>query len=118
MKSHDVIRKYFTAMRKGPTGAGDLFSLFSDDAVYVEPFTDEGPAIGIEAIRRRFLLGWEVELPDLELDVLEIRVEGSTAWARWECRSPGLDGPVQGEDRYHIADGLICRLEVRLVEPR
>ncbi len=116
MTVENVINRYFAAMRRGADGGRELFELFAEDAVYIEPFTGEGPAVGIEAIRRRFALGWENDLPDLELDVLELQVEGPTASTRWECRSPGLPGPVQGEDRYEMADGLIVRLEVRILD--
>ena len=115
MTVENVINRYFAAMRQGTEGAQELFELFADDAVYIEPFTGEDPAVGIDAIRRRFALGWETELPDLEIDVLEIRVDGPSAWTSWECRSPGLPGPVQGEDLYEVADGRIVRLEVKIV---
>lgn len=113
-----MIAAYFSAMRRGAGGGEDLFALFTDDAVYVEPFSDDGPAIGIEAIRDRFQASWEFPLPDLELDVLEMQVDGSEASARWECRSPGLPGPVQGEDHYRLRNGRIARLEVRLADPQ
>ncbi len=111
----ELVDRYFAAMRRGAAAEEDLVALFADDAVYVEPFSGEEPARGRDAIRRRLRQGWEVPLPDLELDVLEVEVDGRRARSRWECRSPALPGPVRGEDRYEFADGRIARLEVRFL---
>ncbi len=113
---HAVIDRYFAAMRRGPSAEDEMMALFTDDAVYDEPFSGQGPAIGRDAIRQRLRLGWETPLPDLELDVIGLEIRGSTASARWECRSPGLPGPVTGEDRYEFQDGRINRLEVRFID--
>ncbi len=114
--STGLVGRYFAAMRKGPTGERELMELFTDDAVYIEPFTGIAePAVGRDAIRARLRTGWETPLPDLELDVFSVDVDGPTARAEWECRSTGLPGPVRGEDRYEIADGRIRRLEVRIL---
>ena len=92
--------------------------IFEDDAVYVEPFTgSDEAAVGKQAVRERLRKGWEYPLPDIELDVLEMEIAGTSARTRWECRSPGLPGPIRGEDRYEISNGKITRLEVRLLEP-
>lgn len=91
-----------------------MMSLFADDALYDEPFSGDAPARGLDEIRARLRSGWENPLPDLELDVLEVEIEGRVARSRWECRSPALPGPVQGTDEYEIVDGRIARLVVRL----
>jgi len=112
---NDVIDNYFAAMRRGAEAEDEMMALFAHDAVYIEPFTGvDRPAVGRDEIRDRLRQGWANPLPDLTLDVLEVEVEGTTARSRWECRSSGLPGPVQGEDHYEIRDGLIVRLEVRL----
>ncbi|MGI9596756.1 MAG: nuclear transport factor 2 family protein [Acidimicrobiales bacterium] len=116
MTTEDVVTRYFQAMRQGAAGASELFRLFTPDAVYVEPFSDQGPAVGIEAIEERFRRGWDPGLVDMELDILEMRIDGSQATARWECRSPTLPAPVRGEDRYRLVDGKIAELEVRIVD--
>ena len=117
MTDDTVIQQYFAAMRRGSEAEDDLLRLFDAAAVYIEPFSGEGPASGIDEIRDRFRKGWEFPLPDLELDVLALEIDGTEATSRWECRSPALPGPMQGEDRYEIRDGLIVRLEVRLLTP-
>lgn len=113
--SRETVDRYFAAMRRGAVAEDDMLALFAVDAIYAEPFSGEAPAAGIEAIGRRLRRGWEHPLPDLELDVLELEVSGGSARSRWECRSSGLPGPVQGEDRYQISDGRITRLEVRFL---
>lgn len=117
MPDHELIDQYFAAMRRGAAAEEEMMALFAEDAVYIEPFTDlDEPAVGKEAVRARLRLGWEAPLPDLELDVLEVEVDGPMATSRWECRSPALPAPVYGEDRYEIHDGKISRLEVRLLD--
>jgi hypothetical protein len=115
VNDESVVERYFAAMRKGAAAEDELLALFAADAVYIEPFISDGPAVGVDAIRDRFRRGWENPLPDLELDVRSIEVDGPLATSSWECRSPALPGPVQGEDRYEIRDGKIVRLEVRLL---
>lgn len=114
MTTEDVLGTYFASMRRGAEAGDDLLALFTADAVYDEPFTGQDPAVGIEQIRERFRQGWEFPLPDLELDVLEMEVDGPRASARWECRSPGLPGPIRGRDHYELTGGLISRLVVRI----
>lgn len=116
MSNEEVIHRYFAAMRRGAEAEADLLAMFHADATYVEPFTMDDPAIGISQIQQRFRKGWESPLPELELDVLAIEIDGPLATSRWECRSPGLPGPIRGEDRYEIRDGRIARLEVRMLE--
>ena len=117
MNNEEVVQKYFAAMRRGAQAEEDLLDLFDDEAVYVEPFTSDTPAEGREAIRDRLRAGWEYPLPDMELDVLSLEIDGPYATSKWECRSPALPAPTRGEDRYEIRDGKIVRLEVRMTGP-
>lgn len=113
----DLIERYFTAMRRGATAEEDMMALFSEDAVYVEPFTGEGrPWIGKESVRAALRRGWEEPLPDIELVVNRIDIRDGEATADWVCTSPALPGPITGRDNYTIADGKITRLEVRIVD--
>ena len=116
MDDRQLIERYFSAMRTGSSAEADLVGLFAEDAVYIEPFVSNEPAVGIEEIRARLRRGWENPLPEVELDVLSIEVSGPDATALWVCRSPALPGPVRGMDTYAIQGGKITRLEVRLLE--
>lgn len=110
----DIAARYLAAMRRGAVAEAEMLAMFADDAVYDEPFSGLGPAVGKRAIRDRLRAGWEAPLPDLELDVLSIETHRSGATARWECRSSAFDQPTHGTDRYTIADGLITELVVTL----
>ncbi len=110
-----VVERYFAAMRVGAGAEDDMLRLFTDDAVYVEPFSgDPEPAEGREGIRRRLRAGWESPPPEMELDVLSVTVEGDRARSTWECRSPAFPAPVRGVDEYEFRDGRITRLVVRI----
>ena len=112
-----VVDRYFAAMRRGAEAQEEMMSLFADDAVYIEPFIDpEVPAQGRDEIRERLSVGWESPLPDMELYVLEVETGADGARSLWECRSPALPSPVRGEDIYQISDGVITRLEVRILD--
>lgn len=114
----DVIERYFAAMRRGAAAEDEMMALFSDDAVYIEPFTGETePWVGKESVRTALRRGWEQPLPDLELVVRRIDIRDGGATTEWVCTSPGLPGPVVGRDEYTIVDGKIARLEVRIADP-
>ena len=113
--SENVVAGYYAAMRVGADAEEQMMALFTHDAVYDEPFSGlDEPAVGHEAIRQRLRSGWETPLPDMELDVLRMTVDGVGAHCTWECRSPVFPAPVQGEDRYEFREGLISRLEVKI----
>lgn len=112
-----VVAAYFAAMRRGSDAEAEMLALFTDDAVYDEPFSGQPePAVGIDAVRERLRAGWEVPLPELELDVLSVEVTGDRAVSTWECRSTAFPGPVRGTDEYEFRDGLIAVLRVTIDE--
>ena len=116
MNEHELVGRYFDAMRRGADAEDDMMALFADDAVYVEPFSGQPrESVGREAIRSTLRAGWAVPLPDMVLDVHEIEVTRTGARSRWTCTSPALPGPAHGEDVYTIEDGKITRLEVRFL---
>lgn len=118
-QAHDeTLDQYFAAMRRGPEAEEELLELFSDDVVYVEPFSGaETPATGIDSVRDRLRLGWSNPLPDLELTVLSMEIVEDRAVSEWECRSSAFPGPVRGVDHVTFnAHGLISRLEVAIVD--
>ncbi|MEN0061233.1 MAG: nuclear transport factor 2 family protein [Myxococcota bacterium] len=109
----DVVQAYFHAMQGGPANRAELFALFADDAVYVEPFsgqtlTHEGRA----AIEAYLAASWEQAPPDLELQVDRIDVDGDVVVSEWTCRSPALPVPYRGRDTCTVREGRIQRLEV------
>jgi ketosteroid isomerase-like protein len=112
-----TVERYFAAMRQGRTAEVDMMALFSDDIVYVEPFSgDADPAVGKAAVLARLRRGWEAPLPDMELDVRSVDVQGATATSTWECRSSAFPAPVTGRDSYEFdGEGLISRLHVEIV---
>ncbi len=113
-----TVDAYFSAMRRGSEAEAEMLVLFTDDAVYDEPFSgSDQPAVGIDEVRRRFRDGWAQPMPGLELDVLSLEVTGSSAVSRWECRADVFPSPVRGTDRYEFRDGRISRLRVTIDEP-
>ncbi len=116
MQPEDVVNRYFDAMRRGADAAEELFALFADDAVYVEPFT--GALLTFEgrrAIEARLRAGWEDAPPDMTLTVNRIDVEGQVVTSHWTCESPVFPGPVQGRDVCTVRDGRIQHLDVRIL---
>ncbi len=109
-----VVEAYLAAMRRGPDAEDDMVALFTDDAVYEEPFSGLEPAVGLVAIRERLRIGWQTPLPDLELDVVSIEVTADRAVAKWECRSSAFNGPSRGTDEYAFRDGRISNLRVTI----
>ena len=102
-------------MRRGGDAETEMHALFTDDAVYDEPFSGaDAPAVGIDAIRDRRREGWAEPLPDMELDVLSIEISGGRAVSRWECRSPVFPAPVRGTDEIEFRDGRIAALRVTI----
>jgi hypothetical protein len=112
---HQVVQAYFAAMRQGSEAEADMMALFTTDAVYIEPFSGTvEPAVGLDAIRRRFQAGWVNPPPDMELRVLAIEVTGDQAVSHWECRSPAFPSPVLGRDVYELRNGKIASLKVTI----
>lgn len=115
--SEDLVAGYYAAMRVGGEAEEQMMALFGDDAVFDEPFSGlDEPAVGRDEIRDRLRAGWASPLPDMQLDVLTVTIDGATARCTWECRSPAFPAPVRGEDRYEFRDGRISRLEVSIDE--
>ena len=101
-------------MQHGPDGVDALVALLADDAVYVEPFSG-GAHKGRDAIRA-FLERSQGQLPDVQITVERIDVEGETVTTEWRCESSAFRKPSRGRDRFTIRDGKIARLETTLVE--
>ena len=112
-----VVERYFVAMRRGAAAEEELLELFAEDAVYEEPFSGvRRTSVGTHEIQAALQQGWESPLPDLELTVRRIDLDGDVVRSEWTCESPALDGPIHGHDLYTIRSGRIARLEVYLDE--
>ncbi len=113
MNPIDTVQRYFAAMQRGPAAAQELFALFADDAVYVEPFTGETRTHeGRAAIEACFTASWKDAPPDMTLEVNRIDVDGAVVKSEWTCRSPVFEAPVKGRDVCTVESGRIRRLEV------
>jgi ketosteroid isomerase-like protein len=111
---HPLVERYFRAMQRGQEGEEELVALFAEDAVYVEPFSDEqAPHVGRAEIQVWLHASWDRSPPELTLRVDRVRVDGDLVEADWTCTSPALPAPIEGVDRYTIRDGRIARLETR-----
>ncbi|MCB9676300.1 MAG: nuclear transport factor 2 family protein [Alphaproteobacteria bacterium] len=111
---HDLVQRYYDAMRAGPDGHEALLALFAEDAVYVEPFSGaERTHRGHAAIRAMLRDSQADAPPDLVLVVHRIEVDAGGVFADWSCSSPVFPAPVHGTDRYVLRDGRIARLETR-----
>lgn len=111
----DTVQRYFEAMQRGPEAAEELFGLFADDAVYVEPFSgEERTHVGRAAIEACLTAGFSNTPPDLVLEVNRVDVDGAVVRSEWTCTSPAFPAPVRGKDECVVEDGRIRRLVVRL----
>ncbi len=109
-----VVENLFKAMQSGRGGEALMMSLFTEDAVFVEPFAGEPRTHeGLPAIREAFTDMWkEPPPPDMELKLLRADRDGNLVRADWTCTSPVFEAPMNGYDLFTIEDGKISRLEV------
>lgn len=109
----ETVERFFVAMQAGQAQGEALFSLFADDAEYIEPFSGSAKHhVGITQIRAAFEAGWETPLPDMSIVVDRVDVDGAVVRAHWTCVSPALPGgAMSGLNVFHIDEGRIRRLE-------
>lgn len=113
-----LVDAWFAAMRRGRKGEEELLALFHEHAHYVEPFSGEPREhVGKPAIRACFREGWETPMPDLELLVERVDVDGDRIRATWVCSTSAWPSPIRGLDVYTLRDGLIMRLETSVEAP-
>lgn len=103
-------------MQLGPEGEEELVSLFTDDAVYIEPFSGRRHE-GKDAIRTFLASARAAAPPDLRIAIEHVRTDEDRVEATWRCESPVFTKPSRGLDRFTIRDGRIARLETTLLEP-
>ena len=114
----EVVERLFRAMQAGPDGEEQMMALFAADAVFIEPFSGTPQTHrGHDAIRANFRGQWNNPLPDLQLVLDRVDLDGTTVRADWTCSSPVLPQPMRGYDLFTLApDGKINRLEIVVTE--
>jgi ketosteroid isomerase-like protein len=109
-------------MRLGAAGATALARLFTDDAVYIEPFSGgDGETrihIGREVIAEFFRDSVNHRPPDMVVRMNRIDAEGDRVRAEWTCTASVLAEPMRGVDLYTFREEKIARLETTLVMTR
>ncbi|MBL8916372.1 MAG: nuclear transport factor 2 family protein [Archangium sp.] len=117
MSTPPLISEFFRCMQAGASSADAMLALFTDDAVYVEPFSGVVQTHrGVVAIRAAMSSGWERPLPEMRLTVDRVDLDGATVRAEWTCRSPALPGGAgRGVNVFTLVGGRIARLETTLV---
>ncbi|MFM8563860.1 MAG: nuclear transport factor 2 family protein [Acidimicrobiia bacterium] len=86
-----------------------LVSLFTDDAVYYDPFA--GAQVGRSAIHE-FMAEMERVIPAMGVyfSNWETRADSHVGWSRWEMVVPvnGVEHPIPGQSLYRLRDGKVC----------
>jgi ketosteroid isomerase-like protein len=112
-----TLTRYFKAMQRGPEGVAELIALFTDDAVYVEPFSPGGGFhVGKAAIEGWLSMSQQSAPPAIELSVDRIDAHDDEIEVAWTCESAAFSRPSRGVDRFTLRDGMISRLETRLTQ--
>lgn len=112
------VSNFFLAMQAGETSYDAIAACFSEDAVYVEPFTGESRSHrGKDEIMKAMALGWEMPMVDTRIRIDRASVVGAEVHIAWTCFSPSLPGGKgQGLNRFTLRDGLIVSLVTTLRE--
>jgi ketosteroid isomerase-like protein len=108
----------FNQAEREPADEQELASLdiWHADGVYVNSASDPDPAIhrGIEAVRRQ-VGRWVEAYPDLQVDPLEIQVNGDRAfvWVRFSGHGAASGAPIDMEIAHvnTVEDGKLRRIE-------
>jgi hypothetical protein len=111
------INRFFAAMQGGASCEDEMLDLFHDEAIYIEPFSGKiRTHTGKTAIRDVMRDGWRHPMPDMRIEMDRINVDGEDVRVAWTCYSPALPGGQgKGENLFRLKDGLIERLETRIV---
>lgn len=105
--AHDIIQMFGSV--EDDQRYTRLVQLFTDDAVYCDPFA--GPQRGRDAIAG-FMGEMERRLPKMGVYFAnwETMAETTVGWSRWEMVVPvgGTEYPIAGQSVYRLRDGLVC----------
>jgi len=112
-----VIEQYLAGMQAGPSGLDALVALFTDDAVYVEPFAGQ-PVVhsGRDEIQAFFANALQQHLNGARLTLDRLDVDGERLRSEWTCRLPMFNAPMHGFDLVTLRNGRIARLETTVTE--
>jgi ketosteroid isomerase-like protein len=107
-----VIEDYLAGMQAGPGGLDGLVALFTEDAVYVEPFAGQ-PVVhsGKEEIRAFFANALQQHLNGARLTLDRLDLDGERLRSEWTCHIPMFTAPMHGFDLVTLRGGRIARLE-------
>jgi ketosteroid isomerase-like protein len=114
-----VIEDTSRAMQLGPAGEATILSLFTDDGVWVEPYTGTRRAhAGKEAIRAALRQMWQQPSPPgFTITTDRIDAEGECVRVDWTCHCDGFPAMMRGYSLYTISpENLIARLELFITE--
>jgi ketosteroid isomerase-like protein len=115
---NETLTRYFKAMQHGPDGLAELISLFTDDAVYLEPFTaGGGKHVGRDEIGEWLAESQVHAPPNLRLTIDRVDAHEDELEVSWTCESPAFAQPSRGIDRFTLRNGKIARLETTLTQP-
>jgi hypothetical protein len=108
-----VVEGLFKAMQAGSAGEKLMMSLFHEEAAFTEPFSGQPVTHrGHDAIRESFRQQTAHPLPDMELTLDRVDLDGAAVRAEWTCTSSAFPTPMRGYDLFTIRDGKIERLEI------
>lgn len=112
-----AVSEFFRCMQAGAPSAEAMMALFTEDAVYVEPFTGTAQTHrGATAIRAAMTPAWQQPLPAMTITIDRVELDGETVRAEWTCRSPALPGGAgRGVNVFTLHAGRIVRLETTLL---
>jgi len=112
-----IVENLFKAMQMGPSGEEAMMTLFDEQAVFIEPFSGQIQTHkGKNAIRDSFRQMWKEPIPDLQLTLDQVELDGDIVRAQWTCVSPVFPAPMRGYDVFRIRAGKIQRLEIVVTE--
>ncbi len=114
-----VIEDSARAMQAGPAGEAAIMSMFTDDAVWVEPYTGQRRThSGKEAIRGALKEMWtRPSPPGFAISTDRIDAEGRNIKVQWTCSCTGFPNMMRGYSLYTVgAANKIERLELFITE--
>ena len=114
-----TIEESARAMQVGPAGESAILALFTDDAVWVEPYTGRRRShAGREAIRVALREMWRQPSPaGFTISTDRVIAEGADVRVEWTCSCAGVPLLMRGYSLYTISpDHRIGRLELFITE--